>query len=72
MTEKVKCEFFLAINAAGEFEACRDRDEAMYNVDGNCRVIKLTAFVTKPVDQSIIFDIPDTAGTTEQIEVEAA
>jgi hypothetical protein len=76
MLEKHEIEFYLIINEDCDFEVDRDvvdvRDKLLENAGGGAfRTIKLTAKVTLPVVEDAEIDIPDAAGATEQIKVEA-
>lgn len=72
MTEKIECEFFLVVNHEGNFQVSENFDNAMDGMGGALRVIRMTAKITPPTFEDVAIDIPDTTGTTEQIEVEAA
>ena len=79
MTEKYEIPIFVIIDSDGDYTVGKDQDEAIEVFEdtiggsGPRRIVKLTARLTLPeVEDGPTIDIPDTAGTTEQIEVEAA
>jgi len=78
MTEKKEIEIFVAMNEDGDFVAHEDGDEVggilAENHGGSMRrIVKITVCMAPPtIESGPTIDIPDTAGTTEQIEVEAA
>ena len=77
MTEKIEIEYFLAIDEEGNTEIDTDATDAAARLAENwggsvCRIIKLKMKVAPPVIEEAEIDIPDHAGTTESIEVEAA
>ena len=77
MTDKVTCELFIAMNEDGGWIVTTEEGEALAelgNQEGGylARVVKITAKITPPVLTEAQIDIPDEAGETKQIDVEAA
>lgn len=78
MTEKAEVKIVVAMNEDGDYVLASSEDVAIEKFDEDIggyarRVICFTVHMTPPaVEETDEIDVPDTAGTTEQIEVEAA
>lgn len=78
MTEKFTHEIHVSINDDGDIQVGLEAEESSERLraDTTCyaiRTIKLTLkFAAAQIEDGPTIDIPDTAGSTEQIEVEAA
>ncbi len=77
MTDKVQCEFYLAVNEDGGFIVCKDEEDALTKLGEDeggyhARVVKITAKLTPPQATEAEIDISDEAGETKAVETEAA
>jgi hypothetical protein len=77
MSEKVQVEIFVAMNEDGGWIVTNDEGEALSTLAENeggwlARVVKVTVKMTPPVMTEATVDVPDEAGSTEEIETEAA
>jgi hypothetical protein len=78
MAEKIEVEVFVAINEDGDWAADSEaevaRDQMFENFGGYaCRIVKLKLLVTPPSFEEPIatIDVPDEAGVTAAVEMEA-
>lgn len=72
MTDKIKCEIYLAMNEDGGWVVTHEESEALSdlgeNVGGYCaRVVKLTVAMTPPKMTEATIDVPDEIGGTVEI-----
>lgn len=78
MPDQHELEFFVSVNEDGDsevdFNATDARDRLIENSGGmSIRTVKVRMTITLPeADEEVEVDVPDSAGTTEKIEVEAA
>ena len=74
---KINCEIWIAVNEDGGYSIGMSDDEAITNLtenEGGCmsRLVKITASIAPPKVTEATIDVPDEAGKTEAVEVEAA
>jgi hypothetical protein len=75
MTDKVKCELWIAINEDGDYVVVTDENEALECLAESrggytARVVKITALVQPPKIDEIEVDVPDEAGETTALAAE--
>ena len=75
--EKTNCEIWIAMNEDGGWVVVTDESEALSTLgedEGGYlgRVVKVTVKMAPPKMTEASVDVPDEAGTTEQIETQAA
>lgn len=77
MSEKIRCEIFIAMNEDGDWVVLDDESEAINQLSENAggyhaRVVKVTVKMAPPKMTEAEVEVSDEAGETKQIEVEAA
>ena len=76
MTEKVECEVFLAMDEDENWYVGKDAESVVSDLSsdgGVCmRTVKVTVKMAPPVLDEVEVDVPDDAGTTTQVEAQAA
>lgn len=73
MPDKQTIEIYIAMNEDGGYVAATDESEALEMLEGGyrARVVKLKVKMAPPEVNEAEIDIPDEAGKTEEVEIEA-